>query len=52
VLGLRKYHDDENPARWKGNIDMLLSKHSIVAPVEGYPAHAARDLFEFTNRLR
>jgi integrase len=49
---VRKYRDGENPARWKGNIDMLLAKRSIVAPVEGHRAVAVRDLFDFMKRLR
>ncbi|MEO7937876.1 MAG: hypothetical protein ABIR55_04580 [Burkholderiaceae bacterium] len=27
---VRKYRGGENPARWKGNIDMLLARRSIV----------------------
>ncbi len=49
---VRKYRTGDNPARWKGNMDMLLAKRSIVAPVIGHRALDAAEIFEFIEKLR
>ena len=49
---VRKYRSGDNPARWKGNLKMLLADRNIVAPVTGHRALAAADLYGFTEILR
>lgn len=47
-----KYREGDNPARWKGNLDKLLAKRSIVAPVRNHRALAESDLAGFMSKLR
>ena len=42
----------ENPAQWRGHLDMLLPKRSKVQRVEHHPALPYRDLPTFIARLR
>lgn len=41
-----------NPARWKGNLDMLLPRISKVAVIEHFPALPFDQLGRFVDRLR
>lgn len=50
---VRKYRTGENPARWKGNLDMAgFAERSKVAPVTGHRALDAADMFGFIEKLR
>jgi len=49
ALGLR---DGENPARWRGHLDMLLPKPSKVSTVKNHPALPYGDLPAFMKDLR
>ena len=49
ALGLR---DGENPARWRGHLDMLLPKPSKVRKVENHPALPFAQLPAFMKDLR
>ena len=49
---MHKYRDQENPARWRGCLDKLLPKPSVVAPVEHHPALSAGDVYAFLQQLR
>lgn len=49
VRGLRR---GENPARWRGHLDKLLSKRSKVAKVRHHPAMPYADLPGFMAKLR
>ena len=48
----RKLRDGENPARWKGLLDMLLPARSKVAPVEHHKALPYAELPRFMTELR
>lgn len=47
-----KYRQGENPARWKSNLDKLLAKRSMVAPVKNHRALDEASLPAFMERLR
>ena len=49
---VRKYRSEENPARWKGNLDKLLPNRSVVAPVKNHKALPAGQIYEFTTNVR
>jgi len=49
---VHKYRTGDNPARWKGNLDVLLADRSVVAPVVGHPAVPRYDMYEFMLQLR
>lgn len=49
---VHKYRTGDNPARWKGNLDVLLAKRSVVAPVVGHPAVPRYEMYEFMRQLR
>lgn len=49
---VKKYRDQENPARWRGCLDKLLPKPSDIAPVKHHPALPATEVFAFMQRLR
>jgi integrase len=46
------YRAGENPARWRGNLDKLLSKRSKVRGVKHHPALPYDDLPAFMEALR
>jgi integrase len=46
------YRSGENPARWRGNLDKLLSKRSKVRGVKHHPALPYDDLSTFMEALR
>lgn len=48
----RKYRAGENPARWRGHLDMLLPRPTKVAKVKHHPAIALQDAHAFTVALR
>jgi integrase len=41
-----------NPARWKGNLSVLLPKRSKVAPVQHHRALPYKEMGEFMSKLR
>ncbi|WP_421218287.1 tyrosine-type recombinase/integrase [Aeromonas enteropelogenes] len=47
----RNYTSGENPARWKGHLDKLLPKRSIVTPVKHHPAMPFSQVASFFNHL-
>ncbi len=49
VLG---YREGDNPARWKGNLDQLLSKPGKVAPVQHFAALPYEKLPAFIAQLQ
>ncbi len=49
---VRKYRTGENPARWKGHLDMLLPASSKVQKVEHHRALPLDDLGAFMVKLR
>ena len=49
---VRGYRQGENPARWKGHLDKLLSKRSKIRQVEHHPALPYDELPEFMRKLR
>lgn len=49
---VRGYRDGENPARWRGHLDMLLSTPEKIQKVEHYPALPFLQLGEFMSELR
>ena len=49
---VRKLRTGDNPARWKGNLDKMLSQRSVVAPVVGHRALDAAVVYEFAQKLR
>jgi integrase len=49
---VRKYRSGDNPARWKGNLDKLLARRSVVAPIVNHRALDASDIFGFLEILR
>jgi integrase len=48
----RKLRKGENPARWKGHLEELLAKPSLVAPAKPVEALAPRDMPELVAGLR
>jgi len=46
-----KYRDAENPARWRGHLDMLLPKPSRVTTVKHHPAMPYSDVPAFMSEL-
>lgn len=48
----KKYRAGENPAQWRGHLDMLLPANSKVKRTEHYPALPYTDLPEFMIELR
>lgn len=49
---VRGYRAGDNPARWKGHLDHLLSRKSKIAPVEHHAAMPYADLPGFIRELR
>lgn len=49
---VRGYRSGENPARWKGHLDQILSKPSKVRKVEHHGAVPVDDVVTFMERLR
>ena len=49
---VKGYRDGENPARWRGNLNHLLSKPSKVRKVEHYAALPYAELPMFMEKLR
>jgi integrase len=49
---VRGYRDGENPARWKGLLDVMLPKRSKVRRVQHHPALAYSELPSFMAALR
>ncbi len=49
---VRGYRDGENPARWKGHLESLLPKKSMVARVEHHAALPYAELPAFIAELR
>ena len=49
---VRKYRSGENPARWKGHLDMLLPAPSKVQKVEHHRALPMDDMPKFMSLLR
>jgi integrase len=49
---VRGYRDGENPARWRGHIDKLLSKPSKVKKREHHPALPYAEMPRFMSELR
>ena len=47
-----KYRTGENPARWKGHLDQLLSKPSKVQEVQHHPALPYAEIGAFTALLK
>lgn len=50
--GVHKYRSGENPARWKGHLDMLLPKRSKVQKVIHHPALLYPQIGTFVAALR
>lgn len=48
---VRGYRPRENPARWRGHLDMVLPKPSKVAKVEHHPALPYVDVGQFMKEL-
>jgi hypothetical protein len=46
------YRSGENPARWRGNLDKLLSKRSKTRSVKHHPALRYDELPAFLQALR
>jgi integrase len=46
------YRKGENPARWKGHLDAILSKPSKIKNVEHHKALPYEDMGEFMKKLR
>jgi integrase len=46
------YRSGENPARWRGHLDVLLAKPGKVQKVEHHPALAIDELGDFMAKLR
>lgn len=49
---VRGYRSGENPARWRGHLDMLLPTPGKVQKVEHHPALSFDDLGDFMEKLR
>jgi integrase len=49
---VRKYREGENPARWKGHLDMLLPARSKVRKVKHHPALPYNKIGDFMESLR
>jgi len=49
---VRKYRTGDNPARFKGNLDKLLSDRKIVGAVTAHRALDATEVHAFVERLR
>jgi len=49
---VRKYRTGDNPARFKGNLDKLLSDRKIVGAVTAHRALDAAKVYAFVERLR
>ena len=49
---VRKYRTGDNPARFKGNLDKLLSDRKIVGAVTAHRALDAAEAYAFVERLR
>ncbi len=49
---VRGYRKGDNPARWRGHLDMLLPKPGKVAKVTHHPALSYPDIGEFMRQLR
>jgi len=49
---VRGYRSGENPARWRGNLDKLLARPSLIATVTHHPALPWREMPEFMRALR
>ena len=48
---VRGYRDGENPARWKGHLELILPSKGVVAPVEHHTALPYTDVPTFWRRL-
>jgi integrase len=48
----REYRQGENPARWRGHLDMILPKKSKVRAVKHHPALPYAQIGTFTAELR
>jgi integrase len=48
----REYRNGENPARWRGHLDMLLARPTKIAPHEHHAALPYRELGGFMSDLR
>lgn len=49
---VRGYRTGDNPARWRGNLDMVLSAPSKVAGAENYPALQLEDVSRWWKALQ
>src|SRR5215469_5989782 len=49
---VRGYRRGENPARWRGHLNKLLSPRSKIQKVEHYPALPHDEIADFTAALR
>lgn len=49
---VHNYRSGENPARWRGHLDMILSARSEVAPVKHHEALPYSDIPKFMADLR
>lgn len=49
---VRKYRQGENPARWRGNLELQLPVRSKVAKVSHHPALPYTELGDFMTELR
>jgi integrase len=49
---VRGFRTGDNPARWRGHLDNLLSSRRKLKPVEHYPALSYRDIPAFMAQLR
>ncbi len=48
----RKFRTGDNPARWKGNLDMLLANRSKVAPIVSHRSLDAAKVHDFMQVLK
>ncbi|MCC3304203.1 tyrosine-type recombinase/integrase [Sneathiella sp. HT1-7] len=49
---VRKYREGENPARWHGNLDMVLPSPSKIQKIEHFKALPYEDVAAFVSLLR
>lgn len=49
---VRGYRSKDNPARWRGNLDMLLAAPSKVAPIKSHRALAVSQIPTFMSGLK
>lgn len=49
---VKGYRSGDNPARWKGNLELILPAKAAVAPVEHHTSLAYDDMPAFWSKLR